>query len=112
MRLAPVCSVICTFRCALDQHVARKAPNDPEVPDAYAIPARSLENRVAEYFDSAALGSKGNGQLYAKAIVIMGGMIGLYIHLIFFTPAWYFALPECVLLGMFITGTGFNVMHD
>jgi linoleoyl-CoA desaturase len=72
----------------------------------------ALKTRVAEYFDEAALETKGNGQLYAKAALIMAGMIGLYIHLVFFTPAWYFALPECVLLGMFITGTGFNVMHD
>jgi len=72
----------------------------------------ALKTRVAEYFDEAALETKGNGQLYAKAALIMAGMIGLYVHLVFFTPAWYFALPECVLLGMFITGTGFNVMHD
>jgi linoleoyl-CoA desaturase len=72
----------------------------------------ALKSRVAEYFDEAALQTKGNTQLYAKAAVILAGMVGLYIHLVFFTPAWFFALPECVLLGLFITGTGFNVMHD
>ena len=72
----------------------------------------ALKTRVTEYFDEAGLARKGNGQLYAKAAVVIGGVIALYIHLVFFTPAWYFALPECVLLGMFITGTGFNVMHD
>ena len=72
----------------------------------------ALKSRVAEYFDQAALETKGNTQLYAKAAIILAGMVGLYIHLVFFTPAWYFALPECVLLGLFITGTGFNVMHD
>jgi linoleoyl-CoA desaturase len=72
----------------------------------------ALKTRVAEYFDVAALQTKGNAQLYAKAAIILAGMVGLYIHLVFFTPVWYFALPECLLLGLFITGTGFNVMHD
>ena len=82
----------------------------------FPTPAQSLhaalKTRVGEYFDERGLASKGNGQLYAKAAVVVGGMIGLYIHLVFFTPPWYFALPECVLLGLFITGVGFNVMHD
>jgi linoleoyl-CoA desaturase len=84
----------------------------PKFPTPATSLHAALKTRVAEYFDGAALASKGNGELYVKAIAIVGGMIGLYIHLVFFTPAWYFALPECVLLGLFITGTGFNVMHD
>lgn len=71
-----------------------------------------LKTRVSAQFDETDFKSKGNTQLYAKAILILTGMAALYVHLVFFTPAWFFALPECVLLGLFITATGFNVMHD
>ena len=72
----------------------------------------ALKSRVYQYFEKHELESRGNSQLYIKALLILAGMIGLYVHLVFFTPTWYFALPECMLLGLFITGTGFNVMHD
>jgi linoleoyl-CoA desaturase len=84
----------------------------PKFPAASPSLHGALKAGVAQYFDEQELESKGNGQLYAKAAIILSGLIGLYIHLVFFTPAWYFAAPECVLLGLFITGTGFNVMHD
>jgi linoleoyl-CoA desaturase len=72
----------------------------------------TLKSRVDECFDESGLARKGDAQLYAKAIFVVLGTIALYVHLVFFTPAWMVALPECVLLGLFITGTGFNVMHD
>jgi linoleoyl-CoA desaturase len=82
----------------------------------FPTPAPSLHGAlkagVSQYFDTQELASKGDRQLYAKAAIILIGLIGLYVHLVFFTPAWYFAAPECVLLGLFITGTGFNIMHD
>ena len=39
-------------------------------------------------------------------------MIGLYVHLVFFTPPAIWALLECALLGCVIAAIGFNVMHD
>ena len=88
----------------------------PSATPKFPTPAPSLhaalKTRVAQYFDETALESKGNTQLFAKAALILAGLVALYIHLVFFTPAWYFALPECIVLGLFITGTGFNVMHD
>jgi linoleoyl-CoA desaturase len=87
-------------------------PITPKFPTPAPSLHAALKSRVAEYFDQAGVASKGNAQLYAKAIFVVGGMIALYLHLVFFTPAWPFAVPECILLGLFITGTGFNVMHD
>jgi len=84
----------------------------PKFPVATPSLHAELKARVAQHFDNGALKSKGNGPLYAKAAFVVGGMICLYIHLVFFTPALYIAVPECMLLGLFITGTGFNVMHD
>jgi linoleoyl-CoA desaturase len=84
----------------------------PKFPATQPSLHAALKSRVAQYFDDGQLKSKGNFQLYSKALFIIGGMVGLYVHLVFFTPHWYFAIPECILLGLFITGTGFNVMHD
>jgi linoleoyl-CoA desaturase len=36
----------------------------------------------------------------------------IYIHLVFFTPSTWWAIPECVLLGGLVSAIGFNVMHD
>jgi linoleoyl-CoA desaturase len=84
----------------------------PRFPIATPSLHAELKSRVNEYFDEGKLETKGNSRLYAKAIVILSGLVALYIHLVFFTPIWYVALPECAILGLFITATGFNVMHD
>ncbi len=54
----------------------------------------------------------GNFNLYLKAAVLGLSFIGLYIHLIFFTPGTALAIFECVLLGCVISAIGFNIMHD
>ena len=40
------------------------------------------------------------------------GFVLVYLHLILFTPAWYWAAGECIVLGGLIAAIGFNVMHD
>ena len=36
----------------------------------------------------------------------------LYVHLVFFTPAAWLAILECVLMGLAVASIGFNIMHD
>jgi linoleoyl-CoA desaturase len=84
-------------------------PKFPTVnPSIHAV----LKARVQQYFDGNGVKSTGNRKLYTKAIVLFIGLIGLYIHLVFFTPVWYVGILECALLGLVISGIGFNVMHD
>jgi len=71
-----------------------------------------LRERVNAYFSSFKRPQTGNLRLYLKASVLFLAFAGVYIHLIFFTPAIYWALPECVLLGCIVASIGFNVMHD
>lgn len=71
-----------------------------------------LKKRVQEYFDEKGISITGNLNLFSKAIILVSAFIAIYIHLIFFTPEWYFAIPECILLGCLIASIGFNVMHD
>jgi linoleoyl-CoA desaturase len=71
-----------------------------------------LRNRVSEYFKNADVKSTGNAALYTKAVILFSLLFGLYIHLVFFTPAAWLGILECMLLGLVTAGIGFNVMHD
>jgi len=54
----------------------------------------------------------GNYKLYIKAGIFLISYVSIYIHLIFFTPDAFFAIIECILLGILTASIGFNVMHD
>ncbi|MBA3828391.1 MAG: acyl-CoA desaturase [Taibaiella sp.] len=71
-----------------------------------------LKKRVNEYFAQANTEPTGTFPLYLKAIVLIVSYTIIYLHLIFFTPAAWLAIPECVALGILTAGIGFNVMHD
>ncbi|MFY7900291.1 MAG: fatty acid desaturase family protein [Chitinophagaceae bacterium] len=83
----------------------------------FATPAQSslhneLKKRVQQYFDEKGISTTGNGNLFFKAISMITALVVVYIHLVFFTPIWYWAIVECVLMGGLVAGIGFNVMHD
>lgn len=71
-----------------------------------------LKNRIHDYFEKKGVRSTGNLRLYSKALFLVTGFIALYIHLVFFTPPAVWAIVECVLLSLFTSAIGFNVMHD
>lgn len=71
-----------------------------------------LKKRVQAYFDERGIDSTGNPKLFTKAIIMVIGFVLVYIHLLVWTPVWYFALAECVVLGGLVAAIGFNVMHD
>lgn len=71
-----------------------------------------LKKRINDYFQSTGKSLSGNTRLYTKAIILLVVFFFLYIHLVFFTPAIIWAIPECILLGIAIAGIGFNIMHD
>lgn len=72
----------------------------------------TLKKRVNEYFEHQDVKPTGNYKLYLKCAVLLTSYAGLYIHLVFFTPAAWWAICECVLLGLLTASIGFNVMHD
>lgn len=71
-----------------------------------------LKNRISDYFDQKSKKTTGNIRLYSKALFIVAVFIALYVHLIFFTPPPVWAIFECLLLGVFTSAIGFNIMHD
>lgn len=71
-----------------------------------------LKKRVNNYFQSAEINHTGNGKLYFKAVVLGISYVAVYVSLIFFTPAVWLAIPECLILGLLTAAIGFNVMHD
>ena len=71
-----------------------------------------LKYRINNYFDQRGKSTTGNFSLYFKAALLAIGFMGLYVHLVFFTPPVFLAMTECILLGCVISAIGFNVMHD
>lgn len=71
-----------------------------------------LKKRIGDYFQTTGISLAGNTNLYTKAIILLVSFLFLYIHLVFFTPAAFFAIIECVILGVVVAGIGFNIMHD
>jgi linoleoyl-CoA desaturase len=71
-----------------------------------------LKKRIADYFETTGKSTAGNYKLWTKAIILITALIGLYIHLVFFTPSAIWAILESVLLGVTVASIGFNIMHD
>lgn len=71
-----------------------------------------LKKRINIYFTEKGKSFTGGARIYAKAIILFLIFAGLYTHLVFFTPATWLAILECVLLGLAVASIGFNIMHD
>jgi linoleoyl-CoA desaturase len=71
-----------------------------------------LKKRVQEYFQENNIKSTGTTRLFTKAICMVVALVLVYIHLLLWTPVWYFAVLESMVLGGLVAGIGFNVMHD
>ena len=57
-----------------------------------------IKARVNQYFLDRKKASTGNFWLLAKAIFFCASYVFLYINLVFFTPVWWVAIPECLLM--------------
>lgn len=73
---------------------------------------KELARKINEYFHQKNFSRLGNSKLYFKAGILVAAFLGVYIHLVFFTPLYWIAIPECVLLGILTASVGFNLMHD
>ncbi|MDQ2721134.1 MAG: acyl-CoA desaturase [Bacteroidota bacterium] len=71
-----------------------------------------LKKRVNQYFADHKRPMTGNFSLLFKAALFCMGYVLIYVHLVFFTPGIWIAIPECVLFGCLTAAIGFNVMHD
>src|SRR4029078_6741601 len=85
------------------------SPKFPKLPISFHS---ELKKKIGEYFNQKGRSTTGNFKLHIKAILLVSVLIGLYIHLVFFTPPVVFAIMECVILGCVTAAVGFNVMHD
>lgn len=73
---------------------------------------QEIKKRVQEYFQENNVKPTGNFSLYFKAVLLWSAYIFLYVHVVFFTPAPWIAVIECLLMGGLTAAIGFNVMHD
>ncbi|MDB5192748.1 MAG: acyl-CoA desaturase [Segetibacter sp.] len=89
--------------------MAAATPKFPKVQVSFHA---ELKRRIGDYFKQKGKSQTGNIKLYIKAIVLVSAFIGLYVHLVFFTPVPLLAIIESVVFGCVIAAIGFNVMHD
>lgn len=73
---------------------------------------QELKKRVSDYFAETKKSVTGNFSLYFKAVLFWSVYLGLYVHVVFFTPPAWLAILECFIMGGLTAGIGFNVMHD
>ncbi|MEO6682132.1 MAG: acyl-CoA desaturase [Ginsengibacter sp.] len=71
-----------------------------------------LKERVNNYFTNNNQSTTGNFNLLFKAALLSLSYILVYVHLVFFTPNVWIAIPECIFFGCLTAAIGFNVMHD
>jgi linoleoyl-CoA desaturase len=71
-----------------------------------------LKNRVNQYFTEQKRPMTGNFSLLFKAALFTLLYLVMYVHLVFFTPGVWIAIPECIFFGLLTAAIGFNVMHD
>jgi len=71
-----------------------------------------LRKKVNHYFNEEELHMAGNMRLYWKCILQVLFAAGLYVILVFFTPAIWISIVLCVVLGLNLSIIGFNVMHE
>jgi linoleoyl-CoA desaturase len=71
-----------------------------------------LKKRINQYFKENNISITGNSKLFTKAAILLVSFISIYTHLVFFTPAPFWAVLECVLFGIAGAALSFNLMHD
>ena len=71
-----------------------------------------LKKRIQDYFTVSGINTTGNYQLFIKGSILFVAFVMLYVHVVFYTPAAWLAILECMMLGGVIAAIGFNVMHD
>ena len=71
-----------------------------------------LKKRINQYFTATGKETTGGWRLVSKAIFFIVVMIASYITLVFFTPAWPWAVALSAILGFAVAAIGFNIMHD
>lgn len=84
----------------------------PKFPHASVSFHAELKKRINDYFHQAGKKTTGNFSLYFKAILLVTAYAAIYVHVVFFTPAPWLAITECIVLGGLTAAIGFNIMHD
>ena len=73
---------------------------------------RKLRARVDRYLRTAGLRERDCTAMYVKTAMVLGWAVGSYVLLVFFSSAWWQALPLAISIGLATAAIGFNVQHD
>jgi len=73
---------------------------------------KEVRRRVDEYFHRTGRRQRDCPQMYLKTAILLACFAACYVLLVFVAQTWWQALPLAVLLGLAMSGIGFNVQHD
>ncbi|HEY0298098.1 MAG TPA: acyl-CoA desaturase [Arachidicoccus sp.] len=72
-----------------------------------------LKHRINHYFETSGKPTTGGFRILSKAMFFAIALIYCYVQVVFFTPdSTWIDLLLCMVMGLIISGIGFNVMHD
>lgn len=71
-----------------------------------------LRKRVEQYFQTTGKPQRDCWQIYLKTAILLSSLAATYLLLVFAAQTWWQVMPLAVLLGMLMSGIGFNVQHD
>lgn len=73
---------------------------------------RRLRDRVERYLRMTGRSERDCTSMYVKTFVILGWAIASYVALVFFSTAWWQAVPLAISMGLATAAIGFNIQHD
>ena len=98
---------------AASEQVPSPAMNQAAFTRTAPVFFQRLREVTEAYFKDNNIRKTGDMRLYTKTAVLAAALVGLYVVLVFFTPASaWLALGLCALMGLVVASIGFNVMHD
>jgi linoleoyl-CoA desaturase len=71
-----------------------------------------LRHRVDEFMRQTGRRPRDCWQMYLKTAIFLATFAALYLALVFLAHAWWQAIPLAAVLGLVVSGIGFNVQHD
>ncbi|MGG6296370.1 fatty acid desaturase family protein [Leptolyngbya sp. AN02str] len=71
-----------------------------------------LRRRVDDFFQQTGRQKRDCPEMYLKSAILLASLAAVYISLVFWAQTWWQAVPLSLLLGVVMSGIGFNIQHD
>jgi len=77
-----------------------------------AVFFKALKVDVERYFEENRIAKTGDRRLYLKSLILICSASAIYTYLLMFSPPPILGIMSSAVLGLVLSGIGFNIMHD